>query len=262
MAGKRLAATKASEVWFSYSDNCTLANGTVFHSVCQVWLSSGPPEFVTFSYCAWSWNRLISWTYSGSKSTVPWLWCRTSCWARSAWLQQSPNPPPPSLLVAHCQVAHLQTLWQLLERAEGGWTGPPVQCWPARGACTAEYTADLQLTWSQISKSFLRWRSWQQLVDMSRLNWTPFCFLLVNSYLAANHDSVRAWENGSELGWIVSYKMIFLKLRVLFNCSEQPIWKKFTRKKWLFSALNSWEFKLLHTKLSYLVLVPEVRNRP
>ena len=34
-------------------------------------------------------------------------------------------------------------------------------------------------------------------------------------------------------------KTIFLKLWVLFNCSEQPIWKKFTRKKWLFSALNS-----------------------
>ena len=27
--------------------------------VCQVWLSSGPPEFFTFSYCAWVWNWLI-----------------------------------------------------------------------------------------------------------------------------------------------------------------------------------------------------------
>ena len=35
--------------------------------------------------------------------------------------------------------------------------------------------------------------------------------------------------------------MIFQKLGVLFYCSEQPIWKKFTRKKKsLFSALNSW----------------------
>ena len=33
-----------------------LACGTVFHSVCQVWLSSGPPEYFTFSYCAWLWN--------------------------------------------------------------------------------------------------------------------------------------------------------------------------------------------------------------
>ena len=41
----RLTATKASKVWFSYSHNCTLANGIVFHSVCQVWLSSCPPEF-------------------------------------------------------------------------------------------------------------------------------------------------------------------------------------------------------------------------
>ena len=32
---------------------------TVFHSVCQVWLSSGPPESFTFSYCAWLWNWLI-----------------------------------------------------------------------------------------------------------------------------------------------------------------------------------------------------------
>ena len=43
------AATKASKVWFSYSGNCTLADGAVFHSVCQVWLSSAPPGFVTFS---------------------------------------------------------------------------------------------------------------------------------------------------------------------------------------------------------------------
>ena len=56
---KRLAATKASKVWFSYSQNCTLANGAVFHSVCQVWSSSGPPEFFTFSDCAWLWNWLI-----------------------------------------------------------------------------------------------------------------------------------------------------------------------------------------------------------
>ena len=32
-------------------------------------------------------------------------------------------------------------------------------------------------------------------------------------------------------------------------------------KNCLFSALNSWEFKLFHTKLSYLVLAPKVRNR-
>ena len=39
-----------------YSHNCTLACGAVFHSVCQVWLSSGPPEFFSLSYCAWLWN--------------------------------------------------------------------------------------------------------------------------------------------------------------------------------------------------------------
>ena len=60
LAYKQLAATKASKVCLLlYSHNCTLANGAVFHSVCQVWLSSGPPEIVTFSYCTWLWNWLI-----------------------------------------------------------------------------------------------------------------------------------------------------------------------------------------------------------
>ena len=52
LAYQRLAANKTSKFWFSYSHSCTLTNGAVFHSVCQVWLSSGPPEFITFSYCA------------------------------------------------------------------------------------------------------------------------------------------------------------------------------------------------------------------
>ena len=43
---ERLAAIKTSKIWFPYSHNCTLSNGTVFHSVCQIWLSSGPPEFL------------------------------------------------------------------------------------------------------------------------------------------------------------------------------------------------------------------------
>ena len=29
------------------------------YSACPVWLSSGPLEFFTFSYCAWPWNWLI-----------------------------------------------------------------------------------------------------------------------------------------------------------------------------------------------------------
>ena len=58
LADKRLAATKASKVLFLYSHNCTVANGAVFHSVCQVWLSRGPSEYFTFSYCAWLWNWL------------------------------------------------------------------------------------------------------------------------------------------------------------------------------------------------------------
>ena len=57
LAYKRLAATKASKVWFSYSHNCTLSNRAIFHSVCQVCLSSGPPEYSTFIYCAWLWTQ-------------------------------------------------------------------------------------------------------------------------------------------------------------------------------------------------------------
>ena len=36
LAGKRLNATKASKVWFSYSHNWTSASGAVFYLVCQV----------------------------------------------------------------------------------------------------------------------------------------------------------------------------------------------------------------------------------
>ena len=56
---KRLTAPKASKVWFSSSHNCTLSSGAVFHSVCQICLSSGPPEYSTFTYCACLWNWLI-----------------------------------------------------------------------------------------------------------------------------------------------------------------------------------------------------------
>ena len=36
LSDKRLAATKASKDWFSYSHNYTSANGAVFHSFGQV----------------------------------------------------------------------------------------------------------------------------------------------------------------------------------------------------------------------------------
>ena len=36
-----------------------MEQSSILH-VCQVWLSSGPPEFSTFSYCAWLWNWLIN----------------------------------------------------------------------------------------------------------------------------------------------------------------------------------------------------------
>ena len=37
-----------------------LCSMEVFHSVCQVWLSSGPPECFTFCCCAWLWNWLLT----------------------------------------------------------------------------------------------------------------------------------------------------------------------------------------------------------
>ena len=51
--------------------------------------------------------------------------------------------------------------------------------------------------------------------------------------------------------------LIFLKLWVLFDCSQQPTWKKVhTQKKWLFGALLRLRYgfsklKLLHNKLIF-----------
>ena len=69
--------------------------------------------------------------------------------------------------------------------------------------------------------------------------------------------------------WLLKWwrhKMIFLRLWVLFDCSEQTVWYKFTRIKMVLQCIKQLrygflKFKLLHTKLSYLVLVPKVRNR-
>ena len=61
---ERLAATKASKVWFLYSHNCTLSNGAVFHVVCQVWLSivQWPARIV--HCCAWLWNWIMFTVYN------------------------------------------------------------------------------------------------------------------------------------------------------------------------------------------------------
>ena len=69
---KRLAATKPSKIWFSDSATPALwPNGTVFYSVCQVWLSSGPPDVFTFRYQrAWLWKCLYDtvWWYEQSRT--------------------------------------------------------------------------------------------------------------------------------------------------------------------------------------------------
>ena len=57
-AYRRLAASKVGPK-FSF---CTHVNALwpldQFSILCQIWLSSGPPEFLTFSYCPWLWNWL------------------------------------------------------------------------------------------------------------------------------------------------------------------------------------------------------------
>ena len=52
MAG---GTTKTTKVCILYSHYCTIANGAVFHSGYQVWLSSGPPSFFIFSHWARLW---------------------------------------------------------------------------------------------------------------------------------------------------------------------------------------------------------------
>ena len=44
-----------------------MVSGAVFHSVGQLWLSSGLPECFTFSNCAWLWNWLSE---SNSRNTA------------------------------------------------------------------------------------------------------------------------------------------------------------------------------------------------
>ena len=73
LSDKRLAATKASKVWFSYSHNCTLSSGAIFHSVCQVWLSSGPPESVHLCYVYRS-RVPDHWIPSNLAPTAKFLW--------------------------------------------------------------------------------------------------------------------------------------------------------------------------------------------
>ena len=46
---KAAGCDKSLQSLVSYSHNCTLADGAVFPSVCQV----------SFSYCAWLWNWLV-----------------------------------------------------------------------------------------------------------------------------------------------------------------------------------------------------------
>ena len=66
-----------------------LACGTVFHSVCPVWLSSAAPEYFTFSYCAWLWNWLITCltNYCVAHCLQTWWSLWWPVWWSSWWLQ-------------------------------------------------------------------------------------------------------------------------------------------------------------------------------
>ena len=66
---KSLDAKKVYKVWFSYSHNCTLVSGTGFHSVCQVWLSSGPSGFLSFS-CESSGCETSLWSVNNSDGNI------------------------------------------------------------------------------------------------------------------------------------------------------------------------------------------------
>ena len=63
LADKRLAATKASIDWFSYSHNCSLANGAVVYSVFQIWLSVARENvslLLNSNVFTCLWNRLLA----------------------------------------------------------------------------------------------------------------------------------------------------------------------------------------------------------
>ena len=103
---KWMAATKASKVWCSYSHSCTAAIGAVFHSVCQVWLSSGLPESSAFMYCAWLWNWLIPGTTHEMAGSIDPL----SCSVMAA--QFSPNLIQYIFLIHICEPICTQAFFQ------------------------------------------------------------------------------------------------------------------------------------------------------
>ena len=93
---------------FLYSHNWTLTNGAVFHSVCQVWFSSGPPELLATAYdCETGLlDELVTWLLWKSQA-VP-AACLSSC----------------SLIhtqVASLRVSHARLLF--------GWEGPNIWIW-------------------------------------------------------------------------------------------------------------------------------------
>ena len=67
-AYKRMAATKASKVWFAYSHNCTLANGVVFSSFCLKGERQTGRKWnvvLSFKVSIVSWQEVEYWAFAG-----------------------------------------------------------------------------------------------------------------------------------------------------------------------------------------------------
>ena len=69
----------------------------------------------------------------------------------------------------------------------------------------------------------------------------------------AKYRVLKWWRHKNE---ILKYLWAFT------NCLEEPFQIKFTCKISALYCIKQLRYGLLHSKLSYLVLVPEVRNRP
>ena len=130
---------KSFQFWFSYSHNCTLANGAVFHSVCKAW-------FVTFSYCAWLWDWLI-----------------LLCLSAIQWYAQG-------RLATHCY-----SLFNLTRSQQGGTTSRAFntrEC--ALGVCSC-HRIEIKSGTSGSNQNFYNYCSWLELkLTVTWLYWPRY----------------------------------------------------------------------------------------
>ena len=147
-----------------------LANGTIFHSVCQVWLSSGPPGFYTFSYCAWLWNT-DSLIFAAEK-----LWEERIMGRMNEWRHAAPN------LNDECHVR--QQFNSLVFRVKA-------VCFEVK--ISVETCSLLDSVWQAmlLLSCFVYWR---KLGQPFTWRWEFGCLLLViNSLTLFIHDFQQSW---------------------------------------------------------------------